>query len=121
MTAPPGWPGDLPGPDTGEAFESRVVGWLLDRCPPEVRLRFVLRRHPLALAHVAQHHCDAVVGGQREAYRAARRDLVEVLPADALAGVLSDLEAVGHEVVRNQREVRLVAEALAGRRWRAKL
>lgn len=118
---PPGWPADLPGPGAAEAFEARVVPWLLDRCPPEVRQRFVLRRHPAALAHVAQAHCAAAVAGQREAYRSARRELSQVLAPEAMAAVMSDLEAIGHELVRNQREVDLVAEALGGRVWRERL
>jgi hypothetical protein len=118
---PPGWPADLPGPGTGEAFASRVVPWLLDRSPPEVRQRFALRRHPAALAHVALNHCNAAVAGQREAYRSARRQLVEVLSPEALAGVMVDLEAMGHELVRNAREVALVSQALEGRHWQEKL
>jgi hypothetical protein len=114
---PPGWPSDLP-PAVADEFEARVGGWLLDRCPPEVRASFTIRRHPIALAHVAAAHCEAVVAGQREAYRSARRELAESLPAEAVAGVLTDLEAVGHALVRNLREVHLVAEALAGRVWR---
>lgn len=119
--APPGWPRDLPGPATGQAFESRVVGWLLDRCPSEVRGTTELRRQPAALALLAVAHSGAVVAGQREAYRSARRELAVQLPAAALEAVLLDLEGVGHECVRTQREVGLVAEALAGRVWRAKL
>ena len=120
-TTPPGWPRDLPGPASGEEFESRVAGWLLERCPAEVRGSFVVRRHPAALAHVALHHSRAAVAGQREAYRSARRELVDAVPADAMAGVLHDLEGVGHELVRTLREVTLVAEAIAGRQWRERL
>jgi hypothetical protein len=118
--APAGWPADLPPPTT-EEFEEAVAGWLLDRCPPEARQSFTIRRHPLALAHVAARHSEAVVAGQREAYRAARRELAERLPAQALAGVLTDLEGIGHELVGTLREVRLVCDALQGRVWRPKL
>lgn len=98
-----------------------MVGWLLDRCPPEVRATAELRRQPAALALLAVAHTGAVVVGQRDAYRSARRELAAMLPAAALDAVLLDLEGVGHECVRTQREVGLVAEALAGRVWRAKL
>ena len=98
-----------------------MTGWLLDRCPPEARQSFTIRRHPLALAHVAAHHSEAVVAGQREAYRAARRELAGQLPAQSLAGVLTDLEGIGHDVVGTLREVRLVCEALQGRVWRPRL
>ena len=118
--APPGWPSDLPPPGT-DAFGARVSGWLLDRCPPEVRGSLVMRRYPLALAHVALRHTEATVAGQREAYRSARRELAEALPPEALAGVLADLEAIGHTTVGQLREVRLVGEALQGTVWREKL
>jgi len=117
---PPGWPEDLPPPDT-EAFSAKVSGWLLDRCPPQFRATFTVRRHPSALAHVALYHSKATVAGQREAYRAARRLLAEQLSADALSGVLADLEATGHEVVSTLREVELVVEAMHGERWQPKL
>lgn len=117
---PPGWPSDLPPPGT-EEFAAKVSGWLLDRCPPEVRSSFTIRRHPVALAHVAARHSESVVSGQREAYRSARRELVDLLPTEALAGVLTDLEAIGHDAVRTAREVQIVAEALHGAVWRPKL
>lgn len=118
---PPGWPADLPPPNAPEAFAAKVVDWLLDRCPPEFRRRSALRRYPLALAHAAVASCEAAVAGQREAYRSARRELADPLGPEALAAVMIDLEAVGHELVRNQREVALVAEALTGRVWRERL
>ncbi len=118
--APPGWPADL-APPTTEEFAARVSGWLLDRCPPQFRSTFTVRRHPIVLAHVALHHSDAVVAAQRETYRSARRELSDHLPADVLAGVLTDFEAVGHQVVGSAREVRLVWEALQGAVWRPKL
>ncbi len=112
-SAPPGWPADLP-PPVADEFEARVGGWLLDRCPPEVRASFTIRRHPLALAHVALYHSTAAVAGQREAYRAARRELAPLLPTEAVAGVLTDLEAIGHDLVRAHREVGLVVAVLRG-------
>lgn len=81
----------------------------------------MLRRHPLALAHLAQHHCDAVVHGQRAAYAGVRRELAADLDAEVIDQILLDCEALGHQAVRTQREVALVSEALRGKRWRAKL
>ena len=118
--APPGWPSDLPAP-TAPEFGARVSGWLLDRCPPEIRGTATIRHHPPALAHVSLRHCEAVAAGQREAYRSARRQLADAIPPEALAGVLADLEAVGHQTVGTLREVRLVAEALDGAVWRPRL
>jgi hypothetical protein len=117
---PPGWPSDLPPPGTPE-FDERVSGWLLDRCSPEVRAARTIRVHPVALAHVAQCHSEALVAGHREAYRAARRELADQIPPAAMEEILTDLEAVGHALVGALREVRLVAEALQGAVWRERL
>ncbi len=52
VTAPPGWPRAVPDPESPE-FADRVVGWLLDLCPPDYRGHHVLRRHPVILARLA--------------------------------------------------------------------
>ncbi len=117
---PPGWPADLPPPGSRE-FAARVTPWLLDRCAPEMRGAPTIRSNPAALALVALLHCEAVVAGQREAYRSVRRRLAESLPPEAVEGVLRDLEAVGHDLVGTLREVTLVTDALAGTVWRPKL
>ena len=36
MTTPPGWPRAVPDPES-PAFPDKVVGWLLDLCPPDYR------------------------------------------------------------------------------------
>jgi hypothetical protein len=117
---PPGWPADLPPPGAPE-FAERVSGWLLDRCAPEVRAARTIRAHPVALAHVALRQSEAMVAGQREAYRAARRELADEVAPAAMEAILTDLEAIGHALVSGQREVRLVAEALHGAVWRERL
>ena len=45
VTTPPGWPRAVPDPEDPE-FPARVVGWLLELCPPDYRGHEVLRRHP---------------------------------------------------------------------------
>ena len=81
--APPGWPADLP--PVGAGLDAAVVGWLLDRLPPEYRTSPV-RRHPLILAIAARRHAEATVAGTREVYRelrAALRDHLEAGEIDA--------------------------------------
>ena len=118
--APTGWPRDLDPPETA-GFESSVVGWLLDRCPPEYRAHEVLRRHPRALARLAVHHCEATLEGARAAYATCRRELQGAVPPDVMPEVLASLEAEGARIASTLREVRLVDEALAGTRWRPRL
>ncbi len=117
-SAPPGWPGDLP--HAGEQFEEQVVGWLLDRLPPEYRLS-AARRHPLLLAMAARSQSQATLEATREVYRGARAGLRDSLePAEIDAG-LTALEALAAQFRRTVREVELVEEALRGRVWTPKL
>lgn len=117
---PPGWPRDLQPPQT-EEFMQRVAGWLLDRVPGGWRSHPVLRRHPLGLAVLACHHLDGELTGLREAYSSARRELSDVVPPGELESILTALEAQAATVTETQREVRLVADALRGKRWRPRL
>lgn len=120
MTKPPGWPRELPDPEDPE-FPGRAVAWLLEICPPSYRAQLVFRRYPLGLARVAVHHAEGQLRAAREAYSAARRELAGELPVEAVGGVMAALEAAGAGLAAQQREVGLVADALAGRRWRPKL
>ncbi|MEZ5117011.1 MAG: hypothetical protein R2737_12170 [Candidatus Nanopelagicales bacterium] len=113
---PPGWPPDLPPAETDE-FGERVVGWLLDRCPPDYRLHDVLRANPRALARLTAHHVDATLEGARRAYAGVRRELRDRLTPEAVDAVLVALEREGTRLLVEQRQVALVEEALDGRRW----
>jgi hypothetical protein len=117
---PIGWPQDLP-PVFGEEFAHKVIGWLLDRGPDGLRGAKVWRQEPVALALVTQSHCEYELAGLRESYSAARRELDSRLSPEALANVLVAMEAAGAEAAEKLRQVSLVAEALAGKRWRARL
>lgn len=107
----PGWPRDLPDPGSA-AFADRVVGWLLDRGPADLRASD-LRHLPLALAHVVAHVVEGEVSGLRSAYARVRVDLAEAYAAADIARVLAALEAEGARLLAVQREVMLVREALA--------
>ena len=98
-----------------------MVGWLLDRCPPEYRSHDVLRRHPRALSRLCVHHCEATLDGARAAYAACRRELQGTIAPEALPEVMSALESEGARIAKTLREVRLVDDALAGTQWRPRL
>ena len=111
--SPPGWPRDLPPAETA-AFDERVVPWLLDRLPGDIRAS-ALRRHPVALATYAMHHLDGCLVGARSAYARARVELGETLGPAILADVLAALEAEGARLLQSRRESALVLAALVGR------
>jgi hypothetical protein len=118
--APPGWPAALPPPYVPE-FADRVVGWLLDLAPSEFRGHEVFRRHPLVLAWAVSAYVTGALQASREAYAAARRELAPAVGPGTVDEVLRALEFEGLRLRRLQREVELVAEALQGRRWQARL
>ena len=57
---PPGWPAEVPPPDV-PGWEQRAAGWLFDLCPADLRAHAVLRRHPAALAYVADAQVSAAL------------------------------------------------------------
>lgn len=105
-----GWPRDLPPPGTAE-FDGKVVGWLLDRGPADLRLS-PIRHHPIALARLVARLVDAELDGVRGAYASARVELGEYLTAAELGSVQSALESEGARLLQNQREVALVEDVL---------
>lgn len=107
---PAGWPRDLPPPGTDE-FEARVVLWLLDRGPGELR-GSELRTLPRALAAYVHHHVEGSLTGARTAYSRARTELTG-FSADELERTLRALEAEGARLLQVQREVALVLAELA--------
>jgi hypothetical protein len=115
---PPGWPGDLPS--EGSAFDEAVVGWLLDRLPPEYRTS-PLRRHPAVLAVCACEHAGARLQAVREVYRGLRATMRDRMEQAEIDACLSALEALGAEFSRTLRESRLVREKVEGRTWRPRL
>jgi hypothetical protein len=74
----------------------------------------VLRRHPIALAAMARHHCEACVEGARNGYRTARTELGGKLPPHAVEAVLSAYRREGSRLAANAVAVGLVERALHG-------
>ena len=117
---PPGWPTGVHPPGT-EEFESTAIGWLFDVVPPDYRLHGVLRRHPIALAAMARHHCEACVEGARKGYRTARTDLRSALPPHAVDAVLAAYAREGNRLAATATAVDLVERALRGEVFTPKL
>lgn len=110
---PPGWPERVPPPGV-RGWQRSAAAWMLDLCPPEYRGYAVLRRHPVALAWLAEHHVAAQVEAMRQAYRTVRVDLGEVLPEGTAAALLVCLEHEGLRLRAAQRSIVLIREALDG-------
>ena len=117
---PPGWPEEVRPAGTPE-WERTATAWLFDLCPPDYRLHDVLRRHPPVLARFATHHVQAGIEAARRGLATARDDLRDVADPETIAAALAAYEREGARLVRTQRAVGLVEEALRGRRFRARL
>lgn len=91
--------------------------WLLDQCPAEYRSYPVWRRHPEALAWIAARHVAGEVEAMRSAYRVARVELGEVLPAEAVPQVVQALEAEGLRLRAVAHAADLVWQAMSGTRF----
>ena len=117
---PPGWPEEVRPAGTPDG-ERTATAWLFDLCPPDYRLHDVLRRHPPVLARFAAHHVQGGIEAARRGLATARDDLRDVADPETIAAALAAYEREGARLVRTQRAVGLVEEALRGRRFRARL
>jgi len=93
------------------------VSWLLDQCPSDYRGYPGWRKNPVALAWVAVRHIEAELEAMRQAYREVRVDLADLVTAEALAQIQSDLEAEGLRLRACARGARLLFDALQGKRY----
>ena len=107
---PPGWPRELAPPGSSE-FAERVVPWLLDQGPPDLRSS-VLRTLPLALVRYLIHYAEGGLNGARRAYGQARVELGPLLTAAEVATAQQGFEAAGARFLQLQRELALVEGAL---------
>jgi len=118
--APPGWPAEVRPPGAPD-WERTATAWLFDLCPPDYRAHEVLRRHPVVLARFAAGHVEAGVAAARTGLTAARASFADLLDDPALEAVLTAYEREGRRLAAALRGVRLVEEALRGRRFAARL
>lgn len=107
---PPGWPVDLVEPNDPD-FDARVVRWLLDRLPGEIRQGAVAKDASALSWLVTEQTCSQI-----ELYRslyARARGQVETVAVEPL---LEALSAVGASLVRQDREVALVTQEIVRQR-----
>lgn len=111
VSVPPGWPAEVPPPDSG-GFQVGAIRWLLDKVPPGYRGYDVFERWPAALALLAHYHAKAVLDGYRQGYRTVRTDLAGGVPAHVIDAVLEVYRVEGERHAGTARSVDLVARAL---------
>ncbi len=116
VAIPPGWPTEVPPPEA-PGWRDRAVSWLLDQCPADYRRYAGLRKHPVALAWLAQRHIAGQVEVMRQAYRDVRVHVGPQVTPEGLAEVMTAIEAEGLRLVAARRAAELVHEALQGRRF----
>jgi len=104
-------------PPESPGWQVPAVSWLLDHCPADYRGYAGWRKNPVALAWVAVRHIDAQLEAMRQAYREVRVDLGDLVTAQALAEIQSDLEAEGLRLRASARAARLLYDAMQGKRY----
>lgn len=117
---PVGWPMSV-RPPGAPGWEESATGWLLDLCPPDYRGHPVLLRHPVVLARFAAWHVDAAVGGAAQAVRNVRADLAEVVAPPVVRAAIQTAHEEEERLLRQREQLRLVEDALRGRRFRERL
>lgn len=115
---PPDWPPGLLDPDDPD-FADAATRWLWDTGSLDRSAVSVWARHPRALAFRVARDVEARLEGARVAYAQARVALRD--SGVDVEEVLAELEREAASLQRVQREVGVVGEALAGRRWQARL
>lgn len=104
------WPSELPPPNAA-GWGEPAVSWLLDLMPGEHRGYAVLRRHPVALARLAVAQVEAELDAGRAGVATARRDLADLLPAQAIEDLLGVYEREQVRLTALLRSVRAVDAA----------
>lgn len=110
---PPGWP-DAVRPPGAPDWERTATAFLLDCCPPDVRLHPVLSRHAVLLARFAAEAVDGQLAACTSGIRECRASLADHLPAGAIDEAASAWNEIEAGLQRTRREVALVEEALRG-------
>ncbi|HEX3907317.1 MAG TPA: hypothetical protein VHW92_05255 [Mycobacteriales bacterium] len=118
--APPGWP-DAVRPPGAPDWERTAIGWLFDLCPPDFRGYDVLRRYPVVLAHLAGSCVTGAVIATEQGIRTVRHDLREVVPPETVDEAVATYERERLRLQACARSVDLVARAMRGERWAARL
>jgi hypothetical protein len=120
LRPPPGWPKAVPPPGA-EGWEPRAVAFLLDLAPGDFRTEPLYARQPRLLAWRVQALVEAQLDSARAAYSRARAELREDATPEVVAEMLQALEREGAALLARRREVDLVARALRGESFVARL
>ena len=117
---PPGWPEGVRPPHT-DGWEDTAAAFLLDCCPADYRRYQLLRRHPVVLARFAGTFVNAQVQAGRDGLGGVRVSLAELVPPEVVTEAVDVWSQQQAWLVRVQREVTLVEEALRGKNWERKM
>ena len=117
---PPGWPERVRPPGAPD-WEVTATEYLLDCCPADYRRYQLLRRHPVVLARFAVTFVEAQVQAGRDGLGGVRVSLAEFVAPRVVAEAVEVWSQQQASLLRVQREVALVEEALRGRNWARKL
>ncbi len=110
---PPGWPNRVRPPGTPD-WEATAAAFLFDCCPADYRAYPVLRRHPVVLARFAAEFVASQVGASRDALAQVRTSLADHVEVSVIQAAADAWAEQAARLVRLQREVTLVEEALRG-------
>lgn len=117
---PPGWPERVRPPGTPD-WERTATEFLMDCCPADYRRFPLLRRHPVVLARFAAVFVDAQVLAGRDGLGGVRVSLADQVAPEVIADAVDVWSQQQASLVRLQREVALVEEALRGTNFVRKL
>lgn len=98
-------------------WDRRAVAWLFDLCPPDFRAYELLRRQPVVLARIAAGQVAAAVEGCRRGLATSRAELRGVVTPEVIDETIALYEREGARLSRVEQGVRLVEQALQGRRF----
>lgn len=110
---PPGWPNRVRPPGTPD-WEATAAAFLFDCCPADYRAYPVLRRHPVVLARFAAEFVASQVGASRDGLAQVRTSLADHVEVSVIQAAADAWAEQAARLVRLQREVTLVEEALRG-------
>ncbi|SDU86842.1 hypothetical protein SAMN04488544_1207 [Microlunatus sagamiharensis] len=120
LVVPPGWPETVRPPGAPD-WERTATAYLLDCCPPDFRGYRVLRHHPLVLAQFAEQFVEGQCRAVQEGLAAVRTTLKGEVRPDVVETAAEIWLEQGAALVRTRRAVGLIAQALRGRTFLARL
>jgi len=120
LVVPPGWPETVRPPGAPD-WEKTATAYLFDCCPPDFRGYRVLRHHPLVLAQFAEQFVEGQCRAVQEGLAAVRTTLKGEVRPDVVETAAEIWLEQGAALMRTRRAVGLIAQALRGRTFLARL